>query len=150
MINKTITIETQLMATPETVWGFLTNPSLLAEWLMPNNITPEKGREFQFKTKSRVKLGFEGSITCQILKLKQHSEISYTWQGILSREQHKLETTVTWTLQTQSTNQTILKLKQDGFIGFKNLIPYAVLLKTWQRLLSQKLPIAIAKYQAEI
>jgi uncharacterized protein YndB with AHSA1/START domain len=119
MINKTITIETQLMATPETVWGFLTNPSLLAEWLMPNNITPEKGREFQFKTKSRVKLGFEGSITCQILKLKQHSEISYTWQGILSREQHKLETTVTWTLQTQSTNQTILKLKQDGFIGFK-------------------------------
>ncbi|WP_344397558.1 SRPBCC domain-containing protein, partial [Streptomyces asiaticus] len=93
---------------------------------------------------------FEGSITCQILKLKQHSEISYTWQGILSREQHKLETTVTWTLQSQSTNQTILKLKQDGFIGFKNLIPYAVLLKTWQRLLSQKLPIAIAKYQAEI
>lgn len=148
MINKTIIIETQLAATPETVWNFLTTPSLLAEWLMPNNIILEKGKEFHFKTKSRVKLGFDGLITCQIFKLKQNSEISYSWQGILAHEQHSLETTVTWTIvPTKTTHQTILRLKQEGFIGFKNLIPFALLQKNWERLLTKKLPDAIAKHE---
>ena len=38
---------------PEKVWDFLTRPELLATWLMESDISPEVGRQFRFKTKSR-------------------------------------------------------------------------------------------------
>lgn len=45
---------------PEKVWQALTEPKLLAAWLMPNDIQPEIGSRFAFA-------GPDARIDCEIL-----------------------------------------------------------------------------------
>ncbi len=93
---------------PETVWRVLTEPSLLANWLMPNDVKPEVGHQFTFRRDPMPLIGFDGVLRCKVLIVEPFTKFSYTWVG------GPLNTVLTWTLTPYATG-TLLRLEQTGF-----------------------------------
>jgi uncharacterized protein YndB with AHSA1/START domain len=52
---------------PEKVWRALTDPELLACWLMPNDFEPWIGHQFTFRTDPVPVHGFDGIVRCETL-----------------------------------------------------------------------------------
>jgi uncharacterized protein YndB with AHSA1/START domain len=118
---------------PEEVWEYLTNAELLAQWLMPNDFKPIVGHRFQFGTKPKYPLGFDGRIYCEVLEIVPYRKLVYSWKGGLSKENPSLDSTVTWTL-TPTDNGTVLKLEHKGFKGIKNYLAYIIMNKGWAKI----------------
>ena len=94
---------------PEKVWRALTDPALLAEWLLPAvGLTLAPGAAFQLKTQPYP--GWDGTVDCRFLEIEAHRKLSYTWVvGDMG-----LHTVVTFTL-TPTAEGTRLSLVQSGF-----------------------------------
>lgn len=118
---------------PETVWEYLTNSELLAQWLMPNDFSPVAGHRFRFSTRPRVKFGFDGTIYCEVLEVIPGRKLSYSWKGGTGTEKVALNSLVTWTL-TPKNNGTELLLEHSGFKGMKNYIPWLIMTKGWAKI----------------
>jgi len=104
---ETIAFELDLPHAPEKVWRALTQPELLAEWLLPViGFKLESGAEFTFKTQPYP--GWDGIVNCRMLEIEPQRKLRYTW-GVPF-----LETVVTFTL-TPSAAGTRLSLVQTGF-----------------------------------
>jgi uncharacterized protein YndB with AHSA1/START domain len=103
----TISFEFALPHPPAKVWRALTDPALLAEWLLPTvGLELELGSQFRFKTDPHP--GWDGVVDCRILEIEAHRKLSYTW-GVPF-----LDTVVTFTL-TPSAAGTQLSIVQSGF-----------------------------------
>lgn len=118
------------------VWDYLTNPELLSQWLMESDFQPIVGHQFMFNTKPKVKVGFDGLIYCEVLKVEPITSLSYTWKGGPGKGKITLDSVVTWTL-TPKNGGTELLLEHTGFVGFKNLLPYLIMNKGWGKILSR-------------
>lgn len=107
--NETISFDFDLQHPPEKVWRALTDPALLAEWLLPViGLELAPGAAFRFKTQPYP--GWDGTVDCQILEIEPHRRLSYTWVvGDMG-----LDTVVTFTL-TPTASGTRLSLVQSGF-----------------------------------
>jgi uncharacterized protein YndB with AHSA1/START domain len=107
--SESISFEFDLHHLPEKVWRALTDPVLLAEWLLPVvGLELEPGAAFTFKTQPYP--GWDGSVSCRILEIEAHRKLSYTWVvGDMG-----LDTVVTFTL-TPTASGTRLSLVQSGF-----------------------------------
>ena len=94
---------------PEKVWRALTEPALLAEWLLPVlGFTLEPGAAFAFKTQPYP--GWDGTVNCRFLEIGPQRKLSYSWVvGDMN-----LDTVVTFTLAPSATG-TRLSLVQSGF-----------------------------------
>jgi len=104
---ETIAFELDLPHAPQKVWRALTEPELLAEWLLPViGFKLESGAEFTFKTQPYP--GWDGIVNCRMLEIEPQRKLRYTW-GVPF-----LETVVTFTL-TPSAAGTRLSLVQTGF-----------------------------------
>ncbi len=95
-------------STPEIVWEYLTNPDLIALWLMKSDFKPEMGYEFTFQGPKMPDLGFDGLIHCKVLELKPNERLSYTWNmgpgdGTLS-----VDSVVTFALKAQDGGTELL------------------------------------------
>lgn len=107
--TETLAFEFDLHHAPEKVWRALTDPGLLAEWLLPVfGLKLEPGAAFTFKTQPYP--GWDGIVNCRILEIETHKKLSYTWvtTGM------GLNTVVTFTL-TPIAPGTRLSLVQTGF-----------------------------------
>ena len=92
---------------PEKVWRALTDPALLAEWLLPViGLELKPGAAFMFKTQPYP--GWDGTVSCRMLEIEPQRKIRYTWSVPF------LETVVTFTL-TATASGTRLSLVQSGF-----------------------------------
>ena len=114
--NEQIVVEYALAYSPAKVWRALTQPELLAGWLMPNDIAAVVGHKFNFRTQPMG--DWNGVVDCEILEVVPEKKLVYTWNGGSAKNEgygHKLETTVTWTLETQASGGTLLKLVHHGF-----------------------------------
>ncbi len=102
-------LEFDLPHAPQKVWRALTDPVLLAEWLLPVlDFKPESGAAFTFKTQPYP--GWDGAVNCRILEIEPHRKLSYTW-GVPF-----LDTVVTFTLTpARGGTGTRLSLVQSGF-----------------------------------
>ncbi|RFS19293.1 SRPBCC domain-containing protein [Chitinophaga silvatica] len=118
---------------PTVVWDYLTNSELLAQWLMPNDFKPLVGHKFQFGTKPKLKLGFDGRVYCEVLEIIEYRKLVYSWQGGMSKEHPSLDSIVTWTLEPTD-NGTLLTLEHKGFKGIKNYLPYIIMNKGWLKI----------------
>jgi uncharacterized protein YndB with AHSA1/START domain len=126
---------------PQDIWEFLTDPELLAQWLMESNFRPIVGHKFNFNTRPKIKLGFDGNIYCEVLAVEPKRLLSYSWRGGPGKGKITLDSVVTWTL-TPKNNGTELQLIHSGFKGFGNYITYLVMNKGWIKIIkrfSQKL-----------
>jgi len=114
--TKSIVVEYDLPQAPALVWRVLTESDLLAKWLMPNDIRPEVGHNFTFRTKPMP--GFDGMVYCQILEVDVQRRLSYSWRGGangISGPEPFLDSVVTWTLTPKDDGGTHLRLDHDGF-----------------------------------
>ena len=106
--TESISFEFDLHHPPEKVWRALTDPVLLAEWLLPVvDLKLEPGAAFTFKTQPYP--GWDGIVNCRILEIQAHRKLSYTWVVGFG-----LDTVVTFTL-TPTASGTRLSLVQSGF-----------------------------------
>ena len=107
--TESISFEFDLHHAPEKVWRALTDPVLLAEWLLPVfGLKLEPGAAFTFKTQPYP--GWDGTVKCRLLEIDAPRKVSYTW-GVGDME---LDTIVTFTL-TPTPSGTRLSLVQSGF-----------------------------------
>ncbi len=110
--TETLSFEFDLHHSPQKVWRALTDPVLLAEWLLPVLDLPphnlEPGAAFKFKTQPYP--GWDGTVHCRFLEIEAQRKLSYTWVvGDM-----EIETVVTFTL-TPTASGTRLSLVQSGF-----------------------------------
>lgn len=107
--TNAITFEFDLPHAPKKVWRALTDPVLLAEWLLPvTGFSLEPGAAFTFNTQPMP--GWDGAVKCRILESRELEKLSYAWAvGDMG-----LDTVVTFTLTATPTG-TRLVLVQSGF-----------------------------------
>ena len=107
--TERLSFEFDLHHPPEKVWRALTDPALLAEWLLPVvGLRLEPGAAFTFKTQPYP--GWDGIVSCRILENEAHKKLSYTWVvGDM-----EIDTVVTFAL-TPTASGTRLSLVQSGF-----------------------------------
>jgi uncharacterized protein YndB with AHSA1/START domain len=98
---RSVVLERDVPHPPEKIWRALTQPHLLAEWLMKNDFAPTVGHQFQFS-------GDWGAADCKVLEVEPNRSLAYTWGAF------GLESTVTWTLSPSAAG-THLRLEQAGF-----------------------------------
>jgi uncharacterized protein YndB with AHSA1/START domain len=107
--TEAISFEVELPHSPEKVWRALTDPVLLAEWLLPVldlHLPLEPGAVFTLKTQPYP--GWDGTVKCRLLEIEEHRKLSYAWAVPF------LDTVVTFTLTPTSTG-TCLSIVQSGF-----------------------------------
>lgn len=99
--TRTVTIERELPFAPDRVWRALTQPHLIAEWLMQNDFVLAVDHRFTLR-------GDWGSVECRVVEIEPNRSLSYSWDAM------GLESVVTWTL-TPTTAGTHLRMEQTGF-----------------------------------
>ena len=105
--TEAISFEFDLRHSTEKVWRALTDPVLLAEWLLPViDLQLEPGAAFTFKAQPQP--GWDGIVNCRILEIDAQRKLSYAWSVPF------LDTVVTFTL-TPTASGTRLSLVQSGF-----------------------------------
>jgi uncharacterized protein YndB with AHSA1/START domain len=96
-----VIVERDIPHPPEKIWRALTQPHLIAEWLMKNDFKPVPDHRFTMS-------GDWGSVDCRVTAVEPERTLAYTWAAF------GLESTVTWTL-TPTGAGTHLRMEQSGF-----------------------------------
>ncbi len=96
-----IVVEREMPHPPENIWRALTQPPLIAEWLMQNDFEPIVGHRFKLSADW-------GSVDGRVLAVDPDKALSYTWDAF------GLESVVTWTLMPTSAG-TRVRMEQSGF-----------------------------------
>ena len=105
--TESISFEFDLPHSPEKVWRALTDPVLLADWLLPVvEGTLEPGAAFTFKTQPYP--GWDGIVNCRFVEIDTGRKLKWTWVV------GDIDTIVTFTL-TPTASGTRLSLVQSGF-----------------------------------
>ena len=105
--SESISFEFDLHHAPEKVWRALTDPVLLAEWLLPVvDLALAPGAAFTFKAQPQP--GWDGTVNCRFIEIEAHRKLSYTWAV------GDMDTVVTFAL-TPTASGTRLSLVHSGF-----------------------------------
>ena len=106
-----ISFEFDLPHPPTKVWRALSEPALIAQWLLPiidgQQMSLAPGRTFTLQTQPHP--GWDGTVNCRFLEIEAEKKLSYTW--IVGK---MLNTVVTFTL-TPTPTGTHLRMEQAGF-----------------------------------
>ncbi len=98
---RTVVLERDFAHKPEKLWRALTQPHLIAEWLMANDFAPTVGHKFRFTADW-------GGVDCEVKEVDPNRTLVYSWDAL------GLESTVTWTL-TPTASGTQVRMEQTGF-----------------------------------
>ena len=105
--TETISFDFDVQHSPEKVWRALTDPALLAEWLLPViGLELEPGATFTFTAQPQP--GWDGTVNCRMLEIEPPRKLSWAWVV------GDIDTIVTFTL-TPSATGTRLSIVQSGF-----------------------------------
>ncbi len=105
--TESLAFEIDLNHAPEKVWRALTDPSLLAEWLLPAvGFQLNPGAAFTFQAPPLP--GWDGIVNCRVVEIEPQRKLTYAWVV------GDIDTIVTFTL-TPTTSGTRLLLVQSGF-----------------------------------
>jgi uncharacterized protein YndB with AHSA1/START domain len=143
--TRSVALEYDLPQAPAKVWRALTEPALLAKWLMTTDMQPIVGNAFSFKaptpTVAVAKVGsWDGVVHCEVMEIEQHKRLRYSWRG------GGLDTVVTWTLAATPKGGTLLRLEQSGFRPDKGQGRFFEgAKKGWQYRVEQRLPEVLAQ-----
>ena len=105
--TEALSFEFDLPHSPQKVWRALTEPELLAEWLLPvTGLKLVPGASFTFKAQEFP--DWDGTVNCRVVEIEPYRKLSYAWTVPF------LDTVVTFTL-TPTASGTRLSLVQSGF-----------------------------------
>ncbi len=88
--------------------GALTQPHLIAEWLMKNDFAPVVGHRFNLRGE------WGGVLDCEVLDIEPNRTLSYTWDFAHDDPAFDMKSVVTFTL-TPTPKGTLLRMEQAGF-----------------------------------
>ena len=109
--TQAILVEYDLPHAPAKVWRALTDPALLAAWLMPNDFLPKVGHRFTFKAPPIR--DWDGTVECEVLELEPQTRLAYSWAGGVGA--WRIDTVVRWQLEP-TPRGTRLLLEHSGFL----------------------------------
>jgi uncharacterized protein YndB with AHSA1/START domain len=110
---ETIAFEIELKHAPDKVWRALTDPALLAEWLLPTiGFKLQPGTAFTLKAPQAYP-GWDGTVQCEMVEVEPLRKLKYTWTVPF------LDTVVTFTLKPTPAG-THLTIVQSGFTAQQN------------------------------
>ena len=76
--TECIAFDFDLHHSPQKVWRALTEPALLAEWLLPVlELELQPGKAFELMAPPQP--GWDGVVHCRMLEIDAHRKLSYTW-----------------------------------------------------------------------
>lgn len=98
---RSVVVERDLAHPPGRIWRALTQPHLMAEWLMQTDFEPVLGCSFSFQAEW-------GAVNGQVTEIEPERRLAYSWgDGVL-------DTVVTWTI-TPTSEGARLRMEQTGF-----------------------------------
>ncbi|MEO5492580.1 MAG: SRPBCC domain-containing protein [Sphingomonas sp.] len=106
--TRSVTIEREFPHPPGKLWRALTQPHLIADWLMKNDFAPAVGHKFNLSGE------WGGTLDCEVLEIEPEETLAYTWDHVHDDPQFDLRSTVTFTL-TPTPVGTLLRMEQAGF-----------------------------------
>lgn len=104
----TVTIEREFAHPPAKLWRALTQPHLIAEWLMRNDFAAVVGHKFNLSGE------WGGTLDCEVLEVESERILAYRWDYHNPDPQFDLRSIVTFTL-TPTPRGTLLRMEQAGF-----------------------------------
>ncbi|KQU72872.1 polyketide cyclase [Aminobacter sp. DSM 101952] len=99
--TRSVVVERDFPYPPEKLWRALTQPHLIAEWLMNNDFAAEAGRRFTLSADW-------GQVDCEVETVEENRALAYRW------DTKDLRSIVTWTL-APTVSGTSLRMEQRGF-----------------------------------
>ncbi len=134
---RSIVVERLLPHSPEKVWRTLTDSSLIARWLMPNDFVPRLGHRFTFKT---LPMGdWDGVVHCEVLACEPPHLLRYSWTGGSDTNPaygSRLDSVVTFTLSPRPEG-TFLRMEHAGFRLPGNAMAYDMMTPGWGKLIDR-------------
>jgi len=106
--TKTVVVEREFPFAPDKLWRALTQPHLIAEWLMNNDFAPTVGHRFSLRGE------WGGVLDCEVLTVEPGRTLAYRWDHANDNPAFALKSVVTFTLTPTATG-THLTMKQAGF-----------------------------------
>ena len=106
--TRSVIVEREMPHAPEKLWRALTQPHLIAEWLMKNDFVPTVGHRFNLRG------DWGGVLDCEVLTVDPNRSLSYSWDFAHDDPAYALKSVVTFTL-TPSAKGTHLRMEQVGF-----------------------------------
>jgi uncharacterized protein YndB with AHSA1/START domain len=103
-----VVVERDIPHPPDKLWRALTQPHLIAEWLMQNDFAPVLGHRFHLTGE------WGGVLDCEVLSIELHKTLSFTWDFKHDDAAFNLQSVVTFTL-TPTSAGTHLRMEQSGF-----------------------------------
>ena len=104
-----VVVEREFPHPPARLWRALTQPHLMAEWLMRADAAPDAvGRKFHLTG------DWGGVLDCEVLTLEPERSLAYRWDFAHDDPAYALKSVVTFTL-TPTEAGTRLKMEQAGF-----------------------------------
>ncbi len=114
-----LVVEYDFPEPPQKVWRALTEPALLAAWLMPSDMRAEVGKRFRFVKGEGVTQGEDSTIECEVLAAEPNKLLRYRWRDRQKRnrngEQRSLDSVVTFELSHTPAGGTHLRLVHSDF-----------------------------------
>lgn len=100
--TRSVVVERDLPYPAGKVWRALTEPHLIAEWLMKNDFSPRIGHRFRLS-------GDWGGVDCEVLTVEENRKLAYSWAAF------GLDSIATFTLTPTAGGGTRLRMEQSGF-----------------------------------
>jgi len=134
----TIRVDQFLPYSPAQIWKALTDPDLIARWLMPNDFQLAIGHHFTFKTVPIPPVQFEGTVYCEVLDYEAERSLRYSW--VDRGEENGLNSIVTWRFVPEGEG-THLYLEHEGFDPNHplQLKGYQMMSQGWSRIVGQRI-----------
>lgn len=138
--SRAIVVEYDLPHSPAKVWRALTEPELLGQWLMTNDMKPVVGHKFTFTSTPRP--GWDGVCHCEVIEVDAPRRLRYSWRGGAGAS--LLDSVVTWTLTPTPSGGTRLGLEHAGFAP-ANAMAFEVMSKGWQGHVADRMAAVLAR-----
>lgn len=106
--TRSVAVEREMPYPADRIWRALTQPHLIAEWLMRNDFKPTVGHRFTLTG------DWDGVLDCEVLVVEPNRTLSYTWNYPHDDPAYDLRSVVTFTL-TPTGGGTLLRMEQSGF-----------------------------------
>ncbi|PZG27471.1 ATPase [Spongiactinospora gelatinilytica] len=110
----TVRVDQFLAHPPGKVWRALTEPELLARWLMPGDFRLEVGHRYTMEAAAVPVTGFSGTVLAEVLGFEAGRMLRIGWRDADPAGGIEVDWTITWTLESEGTG-TRLFLVHEGF-----------------------------------
>lgn len=108
-----IRVDQFLAHPPAKVWRALTEPDLIAQWMMPGDFRLVVGHRYTMTSVPRPNTNFSGTVGVEVLAYETERMLKVRWADAMGQE-NPADWTITWTLEPEGRG-TRLFLVHEGF-----------------------------------